>query len=305
MKYTLKNMDKHMLSENHQQLVAIANEGGNLTADCENCFGLCCVALCFPASEGFPIDKNAGQPCPNLQADFRCCIYKSLNEQGLKGCTAFDCFGAGQKVCQYSYNGHDWRKFPQTSQEMFEVFQIMRQLHELLWYLTDALSRQSIQSKQDIHESLKAMLVKTGEITHLTPKSLMEFDVTAHRVDVNKLLLKTSEYVRAKARRQQKSSTKRQKTFGGKLDLVGADLRKTDMRGENLRGAYLIAADLRGVDLSGADVIGADLRDADLRGADLRNSLFLTQAQINMAIGDINTMLPLSLTPPTSWLIKK
>jgi hypothetical protein len=38
----------------------------NLRADCKNCFGLCCVALYFSASEGFPIDKDAGQPCLNL-----------------------------------------------------------------------------------------------------------------------------------------------------------------------------------------------------------------------------------------------
>ena len=73
------------------------------------------------------------------------------------------------------------------------------------------------------------------------------------------------------------------------------------MRGENLRGAYLIAADLRGLDLSGADLIGADLRDADLRGADLTNSIFLTQAQINTAMGDTGTKLPLSIARPTHW----
>jgi hypothetical protein len=38
----------------------------NLRAECEKCFGLCCVALCFSASEGFPIDKDAGHPCLNL-----------------------------------------------------------------------------------------------------------------------------------------------------------------------------------------------------------------------------------------------
>ena len=115
----------------------------NLRADCENCFGLCCVALYFSASEGFPIDKDAGQPCLNLQPDFRCGVYKSLGEQGLKGCIAFDCFGAGQKVSQVSFSGRDWMRIPESAEQMFKVFLIMRQLHELLWYLTEELTSEA------------------------------------------------------------------------------------------------------------------------------------------------------------------
>ena len=56
-----------------------------------------------------------------------------------------------------------------------------------------------------------------------------------------------------------------------------------------------------GGDLSGADLIGADFRDADLRGTNLTESIFLTQAQINVAKGDASTKLPPSLTHPTHW----
>ena len=87
----------------------------NLLPDCENCFGLCCVALYFSASEGFPINKNAGEPCPNLKQDFHCYIHNNLLEHGLKGCLAFECFGAGQKVAKVSFVGHDWRKVPESS----------------------------------------------------------------------------------------------------------------------------------------------------------------------------------------------
>ena len=59
-----------------------------LRGDCEKCFGLCCVALYFCASEGFPVDKVAGKPCPNLQTDFNCSVHKDLRDKGLKGCTA-------------------------------------------------------------------------------------------------------------------------------------------------------------------------------------------------------------------------
>ena len=288
------------MSENQEYLVPFPDKSrSNLRADCEKCFGLCCVALYFSASEGFPIDKEAGQPCLNLQSDFRCSVHKSLKERGLKGCLAFDCFGAGQKVSQVSFGSSDWRKLPESAQQMFEVFLIIRQIHELLWYLTEALT---IQPARSIHDALSAMLVEKECLTHLSPDYLLKLDVAEHRADVNTLLLKTSELVRAEARRGQKAYSGRQKTFGRGASLIAADLRRIDLSGANLRGACLIAADLRGVDLNGTDFIGADFRDADLRGADLRKSIFLTQAQLNVAKGDTNTKLPSSLTPPIHWV---
>jgi len=260
---------------------------------------LCCVALYFSASEGFPNDKKAGQPCLNLQPDFRCCVHDSLRERGLKGCLAFDCFGAGQKVSQVSFGGQDWRKVPESAAQMFKVFLIMRQLHELLWYLTEALT---FQPARHIHGALKSMLDKTEDLTRLSPGSLVELDVPAHRADVDTLLLKTSELVRNEVRCGQKAPSKRNKTFGRGADLIAADLRKMDLRGANLRGACLIAADLRGTDLSGADLIGADFRDTDLRGTDLSKSIFLTQAQIDTAKGNAGTKLPSSITRPAHWL---
>ena len=44
----------------------------SLQADCENCFGLCCVALPFAASVDFAIDKHADLRMTDLiGADFR------------------------------------------------------------------------------------------------------------------------------------------------------------------------------------------------------------------------------------------
>jgi hypothetical protein len=181
---------------------------------------------------------------------------------------------------------------------MFEVFLIMRQLHELLWYLTEALT---LQSARPIHEALRSMLDQTERLTYLRPDSLMELDVAAQREDVNSLLLKASELVRSEARRGLKTYSKRKKTLGRGADLMGADLTRVDLRGANLRGAFLISADLKGNDLNGTDLIGADFRDADIRGTDLSKSIFLTQAQLNVAKGDISTKLPASPTRPRHW----
>ncbi|MBL4930397.1 pentapeptide repeat-containing protein [Clostridium paridis] len=286
-----------MKNNNENIKIEVVNNE-NLRADCEKCFGFCCVALYFSSSEGFPENKDAGKPCINLQSDFRCKVHNDLKKKGLKGCMAYDCFGSGQKVAQITYDGNDWRKNPESSKEMYECFLIMRQIHEMLWYLTEASSKDiSISLKLE----LKSMLVKTEELTLLKPDALLKLDLIMYRVDVNNLLKKVSELVRNKFYSVKKIPLKGKKIFGGGLDLIGKDLRKKDLRGENLSGAFLIAANLRGVDLSGADLIGADLRDTDFSDADLSKSIFLTQGQINAAKGNSSTRLPKSLNKPSHW----
>ncbi|MEU0568962.1 pentapeptide repeat-containing protein [Nonomuraea sp. NPDC005983] len=262
----------------------------SLRADCASCFGLCCVALPFSASADFAIDKDAGRPCPNLQADFRCGIHQDLRQRGFPGCVVYDCFGAGQKVSQVTFAGQDWRRFPEAADQMFKVFPVVRQLHELLWYLTEALA---LRVAAGLHPEIRARRDEVERLTHGSPGSLLELNIPALRQEVNELLLRTSELVRA-------GTEGRGKERRG-ADLIGAKLRGADLRGANLRGAYLIGADLRGADLRLADLIGADLRGADLRGADLTGSIFLTQSQLNAAKGDSATELPPALTRPAHW----
>ncbi|MFE6856700.1 pentapeptide repeat-containing protein, partial [Streptomyces sp. NPDC057674] len=111
-----------------------------LRGDCANCFGLCCVALPFAKSSDFAVDKAPGEPCRNLQEDFRCGIHTRLRTSGFQGCTVYDCFGAGQQVSQVTFGGVSWREAPETASRMYDVFYVMRQLHELLRYLTEALA---------------------------------------------------------------------------------------------------------------------------------------------------------------------
>lgn len=270
----------------------------HLQADCEQCFGLCCAALPFAASADFAVTKAAGVPCANLRDDFRCGIHDTLRDRGFKGCTVFDCFGAGQKVSQVTYRGVNWRKEPETAEKMFEVFPVMRQLHELLWYLNEALG---LEAARPIHGAVRDALGETERLTLLGPDEILALNVGAHRAKVNQLLLQTSELVRKAALSSLQSPPRPRKGIGRGADLIGAKLRGADLRGTNLRGAYLIAADLRGADLRFADLIGADLRDADLRGADLTGCLFLTQPQVNSARGDASTKLPTKLSRPAHW----
>ncbi|WP_433137740.1 pentapeptide repeat-containing protein [Actinomadura nitritigenes] len=265
-------------------------EKSALKADCGACFGLCCVALPFAKSADFAVGKEAGQPCRNLLADFRCGIHTELRQRGFQGCTVFDCFGAGQKVSQETFGGRDWRQGPEVSGPMFRVFPVMRQLHELLWYLAAALE---MPAAAPVHPEIRTALDETEALTRGGPAEVAAVDVAAVREKVNALLLRASEEVRAKV-------PGRKRNHRG-ADLIGARLKGADLRGANLRGAYLIAADLRGADLRDADLIGADLRDADLSGADLTGALFLTQAQADAARGDAATRLPDALTAPARW----
>lgn len=271
----------------------------DLHSDCESCFGLCCAALPFAVSADFAMDKAAGQPCSNLQQDFRCGIHTSLRQKGFRGCTVYDCFGAGQKVSNVTYKGRDWRQAPESAGQMFNVFPVMRQLHELLWYLREAIT---LQSAGPLHAALASALEATLQLTELPPESLLQLDVSAHRGEINELLLRTSELVRDTVSRQLKVPPKARKKYGRGADLIGAKLKGADLRCANLRGACLIAADLRNADLRSADLIGADFRDTNLRGANLTDCIFLTQSQLNAAQGDANTMLPSALTHPAHWI---
>ncbi|MHB9758141.1 pentapeptide repeat-containing protein [Streptomyces sp. BYX5S] len=265
----------------------------DLRADCADCFGLCCVALPFAKSHDFAHDKNAGTPCRNLQADFRCGIHARLRDEGYPGCTVFDCFGAGQKVSQVTFEGVSWRERPESARAMYETFPVVRQLHELLWYLSDVLE---LAAARPVHLEARRAREDIERLTRARSDELVAADVPAVRGAVNALLLKASELVRADV----PGALGRKKNHRG-ADLVGARFRKADLRGANLRGALLVAADLTDADLRSADLIGADLRDARLAGADLTGALFLTQAQVNAARGDTATRIPAGLRRPAHW----
>ena len=264
----------------------------NLRADCENCFGLCCVALPYAKSADFAFDKEGGIPCRNLQSNYLCGIHSNLRNKGFRGCSAYECFGAGQKVSKITYNGKDWRTNKDVSKEMFEVYPIMQQLHEMLWYLNEALMNDAAKT---IYKELILCFAETEELSYKSPEIIKSIDVSEHRSQVNRLLTHTSELVRAQITKKQQKSTQRG------MDFIGAKLKGADLRGENLRGAFFIAADLRNADLRYSDFIGADFRDADISGANLTGSIFLTQAQVNAAKGNKHTKLPRTLARPAHW----
>lgn len=267
-----------------------------LRSDCSQCFGLCCVALAFERSSDFAATKRAGTPCRNLSADDRCSIHDRLRDSGFRGCTVYECFGAGQQVSQRTFAGISWREAPEHRATMFAVFPIVRALQELRWYLAEA--RQHARERAVISR-IDAQTAGLAKAVGGTPEDLLGIDLDTVRRDVGDILRQVEVRVASAARPRDAARVDDRCRPGA--DLVGATLRGLDLRGAPLRGALLIAADLRGADLSGATLLGADLRDTRLEGARLAGALFLTQPQVNAARGDATTALPAAIDRPASW----
>ena len=241
------------------------------------------MAIAFGRSADFAFDKAAGEPCRHLTGDHRCSIHATLRADGMAGCTVYDCFGAGQRV---TAAGAEWCGTPASGAEtVFARFRAVRDLHEILWLLAQAstyvpdgaLADELAAARADVDDAAGDLGVGSD-------------DVTLHRERAGSLLDEVSDRVRAPAGPDLRAQ-----------DLVGRSLRDRDLSRVSLRGALLLGADLSGADLDRADLLGADLRGAVLRGARLAGALFLTQAQVNAALGDARTTLPPELHRPGHW----
>jgi hypothetical protein len=249
------------------------------------------VVPAFAASAEFAIDKPAGHPCPHLDARFRCRIHDELRPRGFGGCAAFDCLGAGQQVTQITFGGRSWHTDPGLAGQMFEAFGVMRQLHEVLWYLAEAINRTG-----DLDSHLTRDLIgarrRIDALTGCAASDLIALDVAAVRRETGELLRRASSLVRSGI-----STGSRQKRHS----MMGANLRGANLSGADLRGVSMVGADLRGADLRTADLLGTDLRGADLSGADLTACLFVLQSQVDSARGDAGTRLPAARERPAHW----
>ena len=252
----------------------------------------------FARSADFAVDKPAGRPCLNLADDFRCGIHHQLRDRGFPGCTVYDCFGAGQHLAQGTFDGRDWREHPELADAMFAAFPVMRDLHELLWYLDAALARAET---HDSHGDLEQARRETERLTESDPDILRDTDTSAHQQKVNRLLVRASEAVRKNGTQPSRDADPRSGNRGG-ANLRGADPRSTNHKGADHKGADHKGADHKGADHKGADHkgashsgashsgashsgashsgashkganrSGANLRGADLMGRDLRNA---------------------------------
>ena len=113
----------------------------DLKGDCARCAALCCVVFAFDRGEDFAVDKAAGEPCPNIGECGECRIYESRSERGFRGCSRFECFGAGQRVVQGMFDGRSWQTEPELLAPMTRAFGPMKKACELLFAVTYAKER--------------------------------------------------------------------------------------------------------------------------------------------------------------------
>ncbi|MER7005487.1 pentapeptide repeat-containing protein [Dactylosporangium sp. NPDC000555] len=275
-------------------------DADSFRGNCEECFGLCCVAPSFSVSPDFAVDKAAGDSCPNLRRDHRCTIHGSLRARGFNGCVAYDCLGAGQKVAQVTFGGRSWREAPDTAERMFETFRVVRQLQQLLFSLVGAME---LPQSRPLRPDLAALRDEIDAVTRGSADAIGSTDLPRYRRRVDGLLLRVAgELARAGVSR---AITRRGIDLSGVV-LAGAYLRGADLTNANLGGTLLAGADLRDADLTNADLTDADLADAnlaraDVTGADLRRSVRLTQTQLDAAVGDASTAITDPLVRPAHW----
>jgi len=156
-----------------------------MKANCSNCFALCCTALNIIASSDFRMNKAAGVPCVNLQENFGCSIHPSLREKGFKGCTVYDCLGAGQYVSQQIFKGQDWRNYPENASAMYQVFPIVEQLFEIKAFLLEALT---YDLSSQLHQEITLQLNALEETLERGVEEIGKMDLSFYRAPIGVLL---------------------------------------------------------------------------------------------------------------------
>lgn len=151
-----------------------------LRIQCENCRGLCCVILYFTKMDGFPENKEAKVACHHLQENYHCRIYPSLASHGLKGCMAYDCFGAGQVVSQLVESKKNWKTLLSDKSELIlSAYVAVMKIHQTLWYCSQCLTlRIPVAEKETAHRLIqqgKALISQFGlTLTNLQDQSFCD-----------------------------------------------------------------------------------------------------------------------------------
>jgi hypothetical protein len=153
----------------------------DLIADCERCAALCCTATSFDQSEDFAIDKAAGVTCPHVTIDYRCAIHADRVKRGFPGCLNYDCYGAGPRVTQA------YAHAPQRSRERDDVFRFLRDVHELLWQLTEA-AKLCPTSEADLTTELAREIEALDAIARDPGRALLAIDLDPSELAVRALL---------------------------------------------------------------------------------------------------------------------
>ncbi len=156
-----------------------------LRTDCSQCAALCCLALAFDKGRDFAFDKNPGEPCRNLSGH-NCAIHDDLTERGMKGCVAYDCLGAGNRVVQEVFDGRSWQTEPRLTRVMIEAFAAMREVHKRIDLLRAAgafdLDPRDDQTRRSLLAQLETRHWGGPELNDFEVGLALEVDLFAHAI---------------------------------------------------------------------------------------------------------------------------
>jgi hypothetical protein len=259
-----------------------------LKIDCKKCSGLCCVALYCTKTDGFPANKEAGIPCKHLVSDFCCKIHSRLADNNYKGCLAYDCFGAGQRTTQLYLPDGKWETNSEQKDKLFQVFMIVYQLHQMLWYLVEAFT---LTSNELLRSTIDSLISENEQMLQQPMDHIAMLDLSEYRSNLNNVLKQISTDISANDTSSQIHG----------LNYLGKNFKKANLDRKNFSMSLMIAANFSGCSLRNTNFLGADLRDANIKNTDLSKSIFLTQMQLNSAIGNSNTKIPINLSRPATW----
>ncbi len=154
----------------------------DLVPECGSCAAPCCVATSFEASEHFAFDKPAGVACRHLARDRRCTIHAVLVERGMRGCAAYDCYGAGQRAtAAFAGAPAGLRRLRN------EAFLALRAVHELVWLASEALALCPA-SSGELGERLARELAELEALAAGTPVRLLGLDLTERERELRALV---------------------------------------------------------------------------------------------------------------------
>lgn len=157
----------------------------HLKTDCSKCAALCCLALAFDKGKDFAFDKNPGEPCRNLSGH-RCTIHDRLTQEGLAGCVAYDCLGAGNRVVQEVFGGRSWQTDPRLTRPMIEAFAAMREVHIRIDMLRAAetlpLEPREHQTRRDFLARLEQHHWSGAELNDFEVGLALEIDIFFHAI---------------------------------------------------------------------------------------------------------------------------
>ncbi len=158
-----------------------------LKTDCAQCAALCCLALAFDKGGDFAFDKNPGEPCRNLSG-LRCKVHDRLTENGLSGCVAYDCLGAGNRVVQEVFGGRSWQDEPRLTRLMMEAFSGMREVHIRIDLLREAahppLAPQLEATRRAFLDRLEQNRWNSNELNAFEVGLALEIDIFLHQIGV-------------------------------------------------------------------------------------------------------------------------